>query len=88
MLMLVAGLQPVGVSRVAAELAMDRTTVTAAVKPLERRGLVEAVASPDDRRQRLLTLTATGRSLLVDATIAWHALQEEVRRESLRRTSK
>src|SRR5580698_7340871 len=49
---------------VASLLAMDRTTLTAALKPLERRGLVEITADPADRRSRLMTLTPTGRSLL------------------------
>src|SRR6516165_9340554 len=35
-------------------LAMDRTTLTAALKPLERRGLVRTESSPKDRRTRLL----------------------------------
>src|SRR4051812_21275577 len=37
-------------------LAMDRTTLTAALKPLERRGLVEVTADPTDRRTRLMVL--------------------------------
>ncbi len=39
---------------VAALLAMDRTTLTAALTPLDRRGLVEIVVDPADRRGRLL----------------------------------
>ena len=35
---------PPSMSAVAAVLAMDRTTLTAALKPLERRGLVESFA--------------------------------------------
>src|SRR3954471_12202592 len=49
---------------VASLLAMERTTLTAALKPLERRGLVMVTAHPDDRRSRLLTLTDAGRELL------------------------
>ena len=33
---------------VASLLAMDRTTLTAALKPLERRGLVKITADPED----------------------------------------
>src|SRR5271165_6343608 len=46
--------QPPPMGPVAKLLAMDRTTLTAALKPLERRGLVRIEPSPDDRRTRLL----------------------------------
>src|SRR5271155_3608340 len=51
---------PAGLGSVANLLAMDRTTLTAALKPLERRGLVEIATDPVDRRSRLLTLTDEG----------------------------
>src|SRR5256714_15028662 len=44
--------EPPGMAPVAALLAMDRTTLTAALKPLERRGLVEIRVDPSDRRGR------------------------------------
>lgn len=78
LLMVIAGHQPVSVGQVAATLVMDRTTATAALKPLERRELVEAVPSPADRRQRLLTLTPSGLSLLASASTAWQGLQKTV----------
>src|ERR1700737_4283350 len=56
--------QPPSMGSVASLLAMDRTTLTAALKPLERRGLVVAAAHPMDRRSRLLQLTPAGRPLL------------------------
>ncbi|MBV8779712.1 MAG: MarR family transcriptional regulator [Alphaproteobacteria bacterium] len=66
---------------VAALLAMDRTTLTAALKPLERRGLVQVTPDPDDRRSRRLVLTAAGRSLLTAAVPVWrreHAALDRV----------
>lgn len=57
---------------VATLLAMDRTTLTAALKPLERRGLVASSADPNDRRSRLVALTPAGRSLLARAVPVWH----------------
>jgi DNA-binding MarR family transcriptional regulator len=66
--------QPAGapnMGSVASLLAMDRTTLTAALKPLERRGLVSVAVDPADRRGRRLTLTATGRSALASAVPAW-----------------
>src|SRR6202453_5416763 len=48
--------QPPGMAAVASLLAMDRTTLTAALKPLERRGLVKVAMDPADRRGRRLKL--------------------------------
>jgi DNA-binding MarR family transcriptional regulator len=58
---------------VAALLAMDRTTLTAALKPLERRGLVEVTPDQGDRRSRRLTLTPAGRALLASAVPIWQS---------------
>lgn len=63
---------------VASLLAMDRTTLTAALKPLERRGLVKVSPDPNDRRSRILRLTHKGRSLLASATPVWSRVHEEV----------
>jgi DNA-binding MarR family transcriptional regulator len=63
--------KPPGMTTVASLLAMDRTTLTAALKPLQRRGLVRVKADPNDRRGRLMTLTAKGRRLLIRAVPAW-----------------
>ncbi|MEJ1975445.1 MAG: MarR family winged helix-turn-helix transcriptional regulator [Acetobacteraceae bacterium] len=69
---------PPSIGSVAALLAMDRTTLTAALKPLERRGLVQVVADPADRRSRLMTLTAAGRALLASAVPIWTRTHETV----------
>lgn len=63
---------------VASLLAMDRTTLTAALKPLERRGLVEMKIDPDDKRSRLMSLTAQGRALLAAAVPVWKKTHAEV----------
>jgi DNA-binding MarR family transcriptional regulator len=63
--------EPPGIGAVAALLAADRTTLTAASKPLRQRGLVEVAADPRDRRNRLLTLTPAGRALLAAAVPVW-----------------
>jgi DNA-binding MarR family transcriptional regulator len=62
---------PPSIGSVASLLAMDRTTLTAALKPLERRGLVEVRVDQKDRRSRLLKLTAKGRALLTRAVPIW-----------------
>jgi len=63
--------KPPGMTAVASLLAMDRTTLTAALKPLRRRGLVRITLDPADRRGRLMTLTANGRKLLARAVPVW-----------------
>src|ERR1700689_206004 len=49
--------EPPGMAAVAALLAMDRTPLTAALKPLQRRRLIKVTVDPEDRRGRLMTLT-------------------------------
>ena len=74
-------LEPPTMGPTAALLGMDRTTLTAALKPLERRGLVEVRADPADRRGRRLRLTAKGRALLRRAIPIWeqaHAATESL----------
>ena len=63
---------------VAALLAMDRTTLTAALKPLERRGLVKVSKDPSDRRSRILALTAKGERLLASAVPVWERTHHEI----------
>jgi DNA-binding MarR family transcriptional regulator len=84
------------VGRLAEFLAMDRTTLTAALKSLERRALVAVAADEKDKRARLLSLTDAGRETLAAACPIWretHAALEkelaqddaEVLRKSLRK---
>ena len=71
---------PPSMGSVASLLAMDRTTLTAALKPLQRRRLVAVTVDPADKRGRLMTLTPAGRSLLARATPVWertHAAVED-----------
>lgn len=65
---------------VAPLLAMDRTTLTAALKPLERRGLVAVQVDPQDRRGRRLEITEAGRDLLARAVPVWRRTHAEVDR--------
>ena len=59
-------------------LAMDRTTLTANLKPLERRGLVEITPDPKDKRGRLLSLTRDGMALLARAFPIWKETQNQL----------
>ena len=72
--------EPAGMGPVAALLGMDRTTLTAALKSLERRGLVATASHPDDRRSRLLSLTPQGHTLLAQAVPIWQETHAEVDR--------
>jgi len=72
--------EPPTLGSVANLLAMDRTTLTANLKPLERRGLVTSQADPDDRRSRRLTLTDAGRRMLQAALPLWERTQAELNR--------
>ena len=67
---------------VASLLAMDRTTLTAALKPLERRVLLKVQSDPNDRRSRVLILTEKGRTLLARALPIWQRTHEDIEKLS------
>ncbi|HUZ65605.1 MAG TPA: MarR family winged helix-turn-helix transcriptional regulator [Acetobacteraceae bacterium] len=71
---------PPHMGAVSSLLAMDRTTLTANLKPLERRGLLKVSIDPADRRGRLLELTPPGRAALAAALPFWRAAQAEAER--------
>jgi len=70
--------KPPAMGPVAEVLAMDRTTLTAALKPLQRKGFVAIEADPADRRSRLLMLTGAGREALAAAVPVWRALHAAI----------
>jgi DNA-binding MarR family transcriptional regulator len=72
---------PPNLGSVADLLAMDRTTLTAALKVLERRRLVKVAIDKEDRRSRLLTITRAGRALLKKAYPIWTRTQDAVEKE-------
>lgn len=63
--------EPPTIGAVGAVLGMDRSTVTANLKPLERMGAVATRVDEADRRGRRVALTETGRALLAAATPIW-----------------
>ncbi|MGD0365936.1 MAG: MarR family winged helix-turn-helix transcriptional regulator [Acidobacteriaceae bacterium] len=69
---------PPGMASVADLLGMDRTTLTAALKPLERRGLLKITPDPSDRRSRRLHLTPQGKTLLARAVPIWERTSRQV----------
>ena len=63
--------EPPTLGAVASLLAMDRSTVTANLKPLERAGLVVVTVDERDRRGRRAGLSRAGRDILAAATPIW-----------------
>lgn len=70
--------EPPGMKDVAGLLALDRTTLTANLKPLERRGLVAVQVDPADKRGRMLQITDAGRDVLTAALPVWRDTHDEV----------
>jgi DNA-binding MarR family transcriptional regulator len=63
------------ISSLAESIAMDRTTMASNLKPLAREGLVTVEPSATDRRARIVTITAEGRSRLKAALPLWQDVQ-------------
>lgn len=63
--------EPPAMGPVARLLAMDRTTLTAALKPLSTRGWVLVEPDPKDRRGKRLRLTPAGSAALASAVPIW-----------------
>ena len=80
LLMSLNRLEPASMGSVAALLAMDRTTLTANLQPLARRGLVNVMVDREDGRSRRLTLTPAGRALLRAAVPVWKKMHAAVER--------
>jgi DNA-binding MarR family transcriptional regulator len=72
--------EPPTMGQVSALLAMDRTTLTANLKPLERRELVTVTVDAADRRARRMRLTPGGRTVLAAAMPIWEAKHAETER--------
>jgi len=72
--------EPARIADLSALLAIDRTTLTAALKPLERRGLVTVAIDAADKRSRRLSLTVSGRVLLVAAVPVWRRIHATIER--------
>jgi DNA-binding MarR family transcriptional regulator len=76
---------PPSLGEVAETLSMDRTTLTANLKPLQRRNLVKVAVDKHDRRSRLLVLTGAGRMRLARAVPIWRRTHGELDRSISRK---
>lgn len=70
--------EPKPMGMVAMLLAMDRTTLTANLKPLVRRGFLNVTQDENDHRARRVALTDAGRAVLVAALPVWRQLHAEI----------
>ena len=71
-------LGPVSVTRLAAETALERSTMGRNLDPLERRGLVRIAVGETDGRERVARITPAGETAIAAALPAWRAMQERV----------
>ena len=67
--------EPTTVGALAEALVMDSGALAHTLKPLERDRLVAIEIDPDDRRNRLITLTAKGRAKLAETDALWAKAQ-------------
>lgn len=77
LLMNLAGRNGQNIGALAHSLAMDRTTLTAAIKPLLRDAYVATNSSAADKRSKPLGLTPAGHQLLRRALPVWRGLQQQ-----------
>jgi DNA-binding MarR family transcriptional regulator len=77
-LVVLGRLGPLPVTRLAAEVALDRSTMGRNLDPLERRGLVRIKAGDVDQRERVAHLTAAGERAIETARPHWRAAQERI----------
>jgi DNA-binding MarR family transcriptional regulator len=73
-----ARLGPLPVTRLAAEAALDRSTMGRNLNPLERRGLVRIKVGNADQRERVAYLTAAGEAAIAAALPHWRKAQEQI----------
>jgi DNA-binding MarR family transcriptional regulator len=71
-----ARLGPMTIKRLAAAMAMDRTTLATNLKPLERDGLL-VTAAAEDRRATAIEIAAAGRAKLAEAIPLWALAQDQ-----------
>jgi DNA-binding MarR family transcriptional regulator len=60
-----------------ASLVVDETALNRSVRPLHDKGWI-AIRTGRDRRERMLSITAAGRALLVEAEPLWLAAQQRM----------
>jgi DNA-binding MarR family transcriptional regulator len=74
---LLRDLGPLTPSEMGERLIVTRATVTGVVDSLERRGLVERHAHPDDRRSSIIEITEEGRGILQQVRTIVHRQERQ-----------
>jgi DNA-binding MarR family transcriptional regulator len=67
--------EPTTVGKLAEALVMDSGALAHTLKPLERDGFIAIAMDPEDRRNRLITLTRQGRAKLAETDALWTGAQ-------------
>lgn len=67
--------EPTTVGKLAEALVMDSGALAHTLKPLERDGLLAVAVDPEDRRNRLITLTQHARAKLAETDALWASAQ-------------
>lgn len=75
----ISGERGLKVTEVARALVMDRTSVTRAIRPLEKLGLLRVARSPDDARSKIIVLTRAGERALRGAYPRWKRTTRRIR---------
>ena len=65
----------IGITQLADNLVMERTTLTRNLKPLQKQGLIN-VAEGSDRRTRAIIITEVGQKKLQEAIPYWEQAQK------------
>lgn len=65
------------IQNLAAALGMERTTLTRNLRPLSTAGWIAVVPGPD-ARQRIVSITPAGRTMIDHARDAWRAAQRQI----------
>ena len=65
-------------TELAGMIGLDKTTMVVTVDDLESKGYAERIASPHDRRARVIRVTAAGRTKVAEGQAIVERVQEEV----------
>jgi DNA-binding MarR family transcriptional regulator len=68
------------VTEIARALVIDRTSVTRAIRPLEKAGLLRVARSPNDARSKIVVITRAGERMLRDAYPRWERTTKRIRK--------
>ena len=74
----VSAVGTIALGELATSVGMDQSTLTRNVRPLLRDGYLRVNSLPEDRRTRVVALTAKGRAALAQAIPLWRKTQKRM----------